>query len=89
MAEDIVTHTLGNATQDASSWKKRAACRGCGPDLFFGDRGDTTTAAQAKMVCSTCEVTKECLQEWRSLPSDWRMYGIWGGTGDWDRKRMK
>lgn len=48
------------------SWRARAACIGCNPDLFFPERGDHSRDINAaKQVCLTCpmDVRVECLRD--------------------------
>ena len=40
-------------------WHKAAACRGAESDLFFLERGHTSTAARA--ICADCPVAGVCL----------------------------
>lgn len=63
------------------SWKNKAKCLGIDPDLFFPDRG--ISSAEAKEICKTCEVAKECLNY--ALDNKER-YGIWGGLNEKDRR---
>jgi WhiB family redox-sensing transcriptional regulator len=72
-----------------ASWRARAACRFCPPELFFP--GETPGIAhecteQAKRVCRACEVRNECLDF--ALESR-QEYGIWGGTDEKERGRIR
>ncbi len=60
-------------------------CREVGSEFFFPEEGketDTSIYSFGKMVCSGCEVKKECL--------DWAVrhegFGLWGGATP--RERM-
>ena len=59
-----------------SSWKSEAACKGMGPDIFFGKR-----TKQAKKICDTCHVRVECAQYHEEFENmiNWRS-GVYGGT---------
>jgi WhiB family redox-sensing transcriptional regulator len=64
-------------------------CRQMDPDMFFPepDQPNSAYLAQAaKSVCSTCPYVIECLA-W-ALTND-EIWGIWGGTTERERKRMK
>jgi WhiB family redox-sensing transcriptional regulator len=62
------------------AWHADAACRGMGPDLFFGD---PLRAVEAKKVCAGCPVTAECLAAGMT-----EQRGVWGGTGWKARRRL-
>lgn len=53
------------------TWREQAACRGMGPDLFFGDRSDA-----ALKVCAGCEVRKQCSM---AAAVNRETEGVWGG----------
>lgn len=65
-----------------------APCASADPEAFFPDRGGTVGVYEiraAKRICSTCQYRVECL-EW-ALSN--REIGIWGGTTELDRKRIR
>jgi WhiB family redox-sensing transcriptional regulator len=66
-----------------SRWQVRANCRGLDPDLFFPERGED--ARSAKAVCAGCTVRAQCLSE---AIEDER-HGIWGGTSERERRRIR
>lgn len=79
-------------------WATRAACRGMYAELSFwsptselnyhkGEMGHARRRREAdcKAVCKTCPVRIECLQ-W-ALDHD--ELGVWGGTTDDDRHRLR
>lgn len=68
------------------AWQGRAACRGVGVDLFFGERADGDNAAghEAKALCAQCPVIAECLDY--GIAGNEGNYGIWGGCGESDRR---
>ena len=66
-------------------WWSAAACRSADPDLFFpiSDSGPALEqAAQAKAICATCRVRRECLAF--ALRTG-QVHGIWGGTTEDER----
>jgi WhiB family transcriptional regulator, redox-sensing transcriptional regulator len=66
-------------------WRSAAACRSADPDLFFpiSDSGPAREqTAQAKAICATCRVRRECLAF--ALRTG-QVYGIWGGTTEHER----
>ncbi len=70
-------------------WKGQAACRVITPDLFFplGSTGDALDQiADAKQVCQTCSVRRECLQF--ALETN-QEAGVWGGTSEEERRVMR
>ncbi len=69
-------------------WRSAAACRSADPDLFFpiSDSGPAREqTAQAKAICATCRVRRECLAF--ALRTG-QIYGIWGGTTEHERARV-
>lgn len=70
------------------NWISRAACRTESTNTFFIARGDPDQARKrqkAFAICEECPVRKSCL-EYAMVN---RETGIWGGTSDADRRRMK
>lgn len=65
------------------SWRERAACRGCDPEMFFPERG-ANTVAQTKAVCAGCEVRDECLAE-----NLGERVGVWGGLSERERRILR
>jgi WhiB family redox-sensing transcriptional regulator len=59
-------------------------CAQVDPELWFPEKGGSTRAAKA--LCARCPVRPECLAY--ALTHDER-FGIWGGTSERDRRRMK
>lgn len=60
------------------------ACADLPADWFHPDRGESTK--EAKAVCSTCEVRVDCLT-WAL--STFQRFGIWGGTSERERRRIR
>ena len=67
------------------SWRKRAACDGLNPEIFYPASEDESAAAEAKAVCSTCPVRQPCLEH--ALGNRERE-GIWGGMTERERRRI-
>lgn len=70
-------------------FKERAACRNFPTTLFFLEQFEnqrTTKLAEARAVCSQCEVADDCLRF--ALNNDIQ-YGVWAGTTPLQRKQMK
>lgn len=60
-----------------------AACRGEDPSFFFPSDG--LGVDEARRVCATCPVARECLEyalEHRIV------HGVWGGCSERERKRI-
>ncbi|MEV5432748.1 WhiB family transcriptional regulator [Streptomyces sp. NPDC052701] len=71
-----------------TNWRG-AACKDEDPELFFpvGNTGPALLQIEeAKAVCRRCPVIEHCLQ-W-ALESG-QEHGVWGGTDEDDRRRMK
>lgn len=70
-------------------WRDDAACRDEDPDLFFpiGTTGPALMPeAEAKAVCGRCPVREPCLRWAVEAGQD---LGIWGGTNETERRRLK
>jgi len=65
-----------------SDLRSRAACQGKDPDLWFPEKGQSSTEAIA--ICEGCPVRSECLEAGKD-----EAFGVWGGTTPADRRRMK
>ena len=67
-----------------------AACRGAGPDLFFLNEEEKAInimkLAQARQVCATCKVQKECLDF--AVQNNIKS-GIWAGTTPLQRRGLR
>jgi len=67
-------------------WHDKAACKGANPEPFFPPVGHGKFATEAKAICATCTVIKDCFD----YGMDQRMeYGVWGGTTVRDRKKLR
>lgn len=69
-------------------WFKRAMCKGKPAEIFFILREDKDQRVKRNMayaICNSCEVSKECLDY--AITN--REIGIWGGTSDRDRRKMR
>lgn len=66
-------------------WRAKALCAQTDPEAFFPDKGGK--AREAKAVCRECPVTADCLAWVLSL--DTRMEGIFGGTTEKERRKMR
>lgn len=64
--------------------RQAGACVGVDPDLFFPERGGSTR--EAKAVCRGCDVREPCLAY---ALRNGEKFGIWGGTSERERRRMK
>ncbi|MCI7551153.1 MAG: WhiB family transcriptional regulator [Arcanobacterium sp.] len=73
----------GKSARSDRSWMEDALCAQTDPDIFYPEKGGSTTPATS--VCNNCTVRAECLEY--AVANDIR-HGIWGGTSDNDRKRM-
>lgn len=74
-----------------SNWRHAAACRGHkDPELFFCISAPRmpaykTQVAEAKAVCRTCPVIRECLEY--ALDKD--VDGVYGGTDEYERAKIR
>jgi WhiB family transcriptional regulator, redox-sensing transcriptional regulator len=66
-----------------ATWRKRAACRGIDPEVFFPVTDED--AEEAKAICATCPVREACLEY--ALAHRERE-GVWGGATERERRRI-
>lgn len=66
------------------AWMAKSLCVQTDPEAFFPEKGGSTR--EAKAICASCEVRRECLEY--AIANDER-YGIWGGLSDRERRRYK
>jgi WhiB family transcriptional regulator, redox-sensing transcriptional regulator len=66
-----------------ATWRKRAACRGIDPEMFFPVTDEE--AEEAKAICATCPVREACLEY--ALAHRERE-GVWGGATERERRRI-
>jgi len=74
-------------------WKLDAECRFMDPEMFVPSRDSKGAEAQkvaaaAQVVCRRCPVKAECLEYAMALPAA-QCVGIWAGTSDRQRQRMR
>lgn len=93
MPMSAVRHQVLGACMDAwgERWRLRAACRGLpyADILFFPEgRGRLVrmNTLEAKVICHTCPVRRECLRF--ALDYDIE-YGVYGGLTEKERKKLK
>lgn len=63
-------------------------CAQVDPELFFPDNHKEARARMkvVRPLCDSCQFKISCL-EYALKHED--LYGIWGGTTDWDRRAMR
>lgn len=66
-------------------WMRDAACRDMSPDIFFPPRG--CTGAEAKAICATCTVVRDCLDFAIHAHPPIRA-GVFGGMNARERDRI-
>ena len=74
----------GGSTRRAD-WRARSACRGHDVSVFFPSEG-TTIGFEARQICASCPVSVECLN---CALADSSLQGIWAGTSERGRARMR
>ncbi|PHV66983.1 WhiB family transcriptional regulator [Williamsia muralis] len=76
------TPTLPPPVADHWEWQQAASCRNADASIFYppnSSRGHERELleAQAKSVCHTCPVQRQCLEHALNVGEP---YGIWGAT---------
>lgn len=68
-------------------WHERALCRQVDPELFYPEKGSGVSAVrQAKRICDRCEVKPQC---GAYAIEHAETYGVWGGTSETERRRIR
>ena len=65
-------------------WQTHARCTEVDPEIFFPERGGSSKAARA--VCADCSVRAQCLEY---ALNNKEQFGIWGGTSERERRRLR
>jgi WhiB family redox-sensing transcriptional regulator len=65
-------------------WQTHARCTEVDPEIFFPERGGSSKAA--RQVCSQCSVRDQCLEY---ALNNKEQFGIWGGTSERERRRLR
>jgi WhiB family redox-sensing transcriptional regulator len=84
MRVPVYTFALDDVPQPGP-WHRFGACREAPTSLFFIQRGESTAAGKA--ICAGCGVRSQCLDY--AVAAGARLKGIWGGTAERDRERLR
>jgi WhiB family redox-sensing transcriptional regulator len=81
---------LPGPNADLWDWQLLGKCRGVDSSLFFhpeGERGPSRARreAEAKAICVTCPVIKECAAHALQVREP---YGVWGGLSEGEREQL-
>jgi WhiB family redox-sensing transcriptional regulator len=80
----VTRYQLVTETDRPETWQDSALCREVDPEMFFPEKGERPT--DPRRVCFACQVRAECLEY--ALANGER-YGIWGGTTETQRRRLR
>lgn len=69
---------------EAEFWRAEAKCLGLDSDIFFPIY--EKDEARAKQICGNCLVKDQCLE---SVLFQANTEGIWGGTNEQERRRIR
>jgi len=69
------------------AWQQRAACRGKGTAAWFPEPGDDPEPA--RVICQSCPVNAECLEFAFGVVDARLLAGVWGGTSERERRRLR
>lgn len=72
---------------DDLEWQKDASCAEIGGDFWHPDKGGSI--AEAVSICQGCRVRVECLTFALRHHATVGRFGVWGGTSERERRRMK
>lgn len=74
---------------DPAEWIEYAACLGMPTEMFYPEgRSASRTLAEAREVCMSCPVRRQCLAAALETPP-WDDHGVWGGTTRNERLRLR
>lgn len=73
-----------SAKPPGTEWLALRACADMPVAVFFPE--DSHGVTRAKAICATCPVRLDCLQS--AMDNDER-FGIWGGTSEHERRRLR
>lgn len=79
-------HAPDKTCGDGRDWTADALCGSRDPEMWFPNNGRVDQHRLAEAICQECPVRAQCLSE--ALANPW-ITGIWGGTSETDRKRMR
>lgn len=75
------------AARMSEQWWASAACRQAEPEVFFPlSKHDLMSRRIAESYCAACPVNEQCLTV---ALRDRGLVGIWGGTDEEERRRMR
>jgi WhiB family redox-sensing transcriptional regulator len=77
------------SSDTSASWWSQAACQSADTELFFPiSTLDATSrnVVRAKAICDRCSVRPQCLAHAMESGS---LQGIWGGTTEAERRRLR
>ena len=71
------------------SWISEAKCRGAEPSIFFPVSQADNRFEEAKKICHSCTVKKQCLSLVIDLPEYDDRWGVFGGLDPNDRYQLR
>lgn len=80
----VTADARADLAREKGEWEDLANCLGVDPDLFFPERGSSTS--DAKAVCRACVVRVDCLE---FALRNGEKFGIWGGMSERERRRVR
>lgn len=78
--------TVAQSTGKPKTWKHYAACAGMESAIFFHEDPGRSTYKEAREICNSCQVQKECLAY---AMTNHEKFGMWGGKTPQERRRIR
>lgn len=79
-----VMGVIGLESWAPPAWHAEAVCAQVDPEIFFPEKGGSNR--EAKRICMSCPVRVACEREAAERDEP---FGIWGGTSERERRRLK
>ena len=73
-----------NPSMGQDRWSASAECLGADPEIFFIERGSSTS--EAKAICRGCSVQDQCLDY---ALENHELHGVWGGRSQPELRRIR
>lgn len=85
---NVAERVMADYGHPIDRWWNHGACRGHDPNLWFPEWPKPNEYRQARKICATCPVRKQCLDDALKRETGSLRYGMFGGTTPLERERI-